>query len=375
MTIAQKQFLELLRAGLWGRPADPTLFQEGVDWKDILRIAHQQTTSILVADGIATLPAELSPSKAQIFRLAIKRTDNTLMHKLLNTTINQIVEVLDAEDIPSVLLKGQGISQNYLSPESRMCGDIDLYVGKENFLKAYEILGKIEGIQMPETSECTSHILAKLGEVVIELHHKTCLLYGKTTNTSWENWTHESIGAQMKAGTLPAWQNNGKAIELPSPTYNALYILHHAVRHMVTEGIGFRHVCDWAMFLYHHHQEIDTELLAKKIKEYSMEVPWKEFAVMAHTLLGLPTEYIPHYPTGYAAKTDILAGHIFESGNFGRYSAQQRCQDKSYIKRKWRNFCFQISRLFKLFSLFPLLTLLCGQSWFTGAIVRFMKKK
>lgn len=375
MTIAQKQFLELLRAGLWGRPADPTLFQEGVDWKDILRIAHQQTTSILVADGIATLPAELSPSKSQIFKLAIKRTDNTLMHKLLNTTINQIVEVLDAEGIPSVLLKGQGISQNYLSPESRMCGDIDLYVGKENFLKAYEILGKIEGIQMPETSECTSHILAKLGEVVIELHHKTCLLYGKKTNTSWENWTHESIGAQMKAGTLPTWQNNGKAIELPSPTYNALYILHHAVRHMVTEGIGFRHVCDWAMFLYHHHQEIDTELLEKKIKEYSMEVPWKEFAVMAHTLLGLPTEYIPHYPTGYAAKTDILAGHIFESGNFGRYSAQQRCQDKSYIKRKWRNFCFQISRLFKLFSLFPLFTLLCGQSWFTGAIVRFMKKK
>ena len=144
---------------------------------------------------------------------------------------------------------------------------------------------------------------------------------------------------------------------------------------MVTEGIGFRHVCDWAMFLYHHHQEIDTELLAKKIEEYSMEVPWKEFAVMAHTLLGLPTEYIPHYPTGYAAKTDILAGHIFESGNFGRYSAQQRSQDKSYIKRKWRNFCFQISRLFKLFSLFPLFTLLCGQSWFTGAIVRFMKKK
>ena len=126
MTIAQKQFLELLRAGLWGRPADPTLFQEGVDWKDILRIAHQQTTSILVADGIATLPNELGPSKSQIYKLAIKRTDNTLMHKLLNNTINQITAALNAEGISSILLKGQGVAQNYRSPESRMCGDIDL---------------------------------------------------------------------------------------------------------------------------------------------------------------------------------------------------------------------------------------------------------
>ena len=375
MTIAQKQFLELLRAGLWGTPADPSLFQEGVDWQTILRIAHQQTTSILVADGIATLPDKLCPPKSQIYKLAIKRTDNTLTHQLLNSTINQITTIFNAEGIPSVLLKGQGVAQNYRIPESRMCGDIDLYVGKKNFLRAYDILAKIEGIKMPDTSECESHILAKLGDVVIELHHKTCVLYGKKTDLSWQGWTQESIGAHMNCQKLPIWENDGQEIALPSPTYNALYILQHAARHMMTEGIGFRHICDWAMFLYRHHQEIDKDQLAKKLKEYRMDLPWKEFAILAHDLLGLPTEYIPLYPTEPSSKTETLARHIFESGNFGRYSSQQRSHDQSYVKRKWRNFCFQNSRLFKLFSLFPIFALSHGWAWLTDAIVRFAKKK
>ena len=373
MTIAQQQYLELLRAGLWGKSADTSLFQGEVDWKDILRIADQQTTNILVADGIATLPAYLCPQKSQIFKLAIKRTENTLMHKLLNNTINQITTALGAEGIPSVLLKGQGVAQNYRIPESRMCGDIDLYVGNENIPKAYSILEKIEGIKMPATSECDFHILAELGDTVIELHRKTCLLFGRNTNASWEKWTHESIFEQENG--LPTWQNNGQEIKLPSPTYNALYILHHAARHMMSEGIGFRHICDWTMFLYSHHQEIDQTQLEQKLKEYRMDIPWKEFSILAHKLLGLPTEYIPLYPAEDSSKTETLARHIFESGNFGRHSTKQRSHDQSYIKRKWRNFCFQNSRTFKLFSLFPAFALSHGWAWFTGAIVRFVRKK
>lgn len=375
MTLAQQQYLELLRAGLWNKPADQSLFQGEVDWKAILRTSHQQTTNIIVADGIDTLPASLCPPKPRIFKLAIKRTENTLMHQLLNKTINQVVQALNAEGIPSVLLKGQGVAQNYRNPESRMCGDIDLYVGRENFLKAYDILGTIEGIKMPETSECSSHILAELGEVVIELHHKTCVLYGRKTDTSWQEWTRANLDSKMRTGQLPAYYNNGELIEIPDPTYNALYILMHAVRHLISEGIGFRHVSDWTMFLYCHHDKVDRELLAQKLQEYRMEAVWKEFAVLVHTHLGLPKEYIPLYPAAHASRTDILASHIFDSGNFGRSSDKKRSHDKSYVKRKWRNFCFQTSRLIKIFSLFPLITISHGWSWFTSALLRFARKK
>ena len=42
MTRHQTQFLELLRAGLWGLPADPSHFQTGAtDWNAILKIAKE----------------------------------------------------------------------------------------------------------------------------------------------------------------------------------------------------------------------------------------------------------------------------------------------------------------------------------------------
>ena len=51
MNKAQTQFLELLRAGLWGVAADPENFEpDGVDWKAVLRVAKEQTMMAVVAD-------------------------------------------------------------------------------------------------------------------------------------------------------------------------------------------------------------------------------------------------------------------------------------------------------------------------------------
>ena len=52
MTISQKQFIELLKAGLWGRAADAELFRDGVDWKAVLRLAKEQTVAVVVADVV-----------------------------------------------------------------------------------------------------------------------------------------------------------------------------------------------------------------------------------------------------------------------------------------------------------------------------------
>ena len=49
MTTAQQQFLELLRAGLWGTEADPSLFPIGkTDWVSIMRIAKEQNKPVLL---------------------------------------------------------------------------------------------------------------------------------------------------------------------------------------------------------------------------------------------------------------------------------------------------------------------------------------
>ena len=377
MNKSQTQFLELLRAGLWGVAADPENFKpDGVDWKAVLRVAMEQTMMAVVADGIETLPKELWPPKEVMMKLAMMRLKIEQTHVLLNSTIAQIVRALDAQGVPSVLLKGQGIAQNYLRPESRTCGDIDLYTGHGGYLKAFEIIESLhEGRAHKEAAECEHHLHTSLNGVEVEIHRLASFLHGKRMNANFQKWTQESMDALFGTDRLAVWDNGGTPVALAPATYNAFFILHHAVRHMTTEGVGFRQICDWTMLLHKCHAQVDVELLGRKLKELHMERIWQEFGRLAVGFLGLPSSELPLAPADLTPgrKTHELLQHIFISGNFGRFDANGRDHSEvPYLVRKWRSFTFQSRRLMKLFGLFPGYSLAYMWHWFTGAIVRFV---
>ena len=377
MDRAQTQFLELLRAGLWSVAADPDNFKPGsVDWRAVLRIAKEQTMLAVVADGIETLPKELWPPKEVMMKLAMMRLKIEQTHVLLNSTIAQIVRALEAQGVPSVLLKGQGIAQNYLRPESRTCGDIDLYTGLEGYQRAFEIIeGLHEGRAHKEAAECEHHLHTSLNGVEVEIHRLASFLHGKRMNANFQKWTQESMDALFGTDRLAVWDNGGTPVALAPATYNAFFILHHAVRHMTTEGVGFRQICDWTMLLHKCHAQVDVELLGRKLKELHMERIWQEFGRLAVGFLGLPASELPLAPADLTPgrKTHELLQHIFISGNFGRFDANGRDHSKvPYLVRKWRSFTFQSRRLIKLFGLFPGYSLAYMWHWFTGAIVRIV---
>lgn len=377
MNRSQTQFLELLRAGLWGVAADPENFKpDSVDWKAVLRIAKEQTMLAVVADGIETLPKELWPPKEVMMKLAMMRLKIEQTHVLLNSTIAQIVRALDAQGVPSVLLKGQGIAQNYLRPESRTCGDIDLYTGHGGYQKAFEIIESLhEGRAHKEAAEWEHHMHTNLNGVEVEIHRKTSYLHGKRIDANFQAWTRECLDEEFGTGSLPVWDNDGTSVELPPATYNAFFILHHAVRHMTTEGVGFRQICDWVMLLHKCHTQVDVDMLSRKLKELGMETIWQEFGRLVVNYLGLPASELPLAPADLAPTrtTRMLLQHIFISGNFGRFDANGRDRSKvPYLVRKWRSFTFQSRRLMKLFRLFPGYSLAYMWHWFTGAVVRFV---
>lgn len=384
MTTAQIQFLELLRAGLWGRPADPALFPiGGTDWKAVLRIAREQTVPVIIADGIETLPEDRWPAKGTMMKIIMIRVKTSQMHHLLNTTLNKIVNALDAENIPSVLLKGQGVAQNYMKPESRNCGDIDLYTGPVGYERACEIISEMNQGAHKVEEESQRHMHLHLNGIEIEVHRLASKMPGKKLNESFQHWTKESIDDHFCSDELKLWDNNGTNIHLATGTFDAFFILYHAVRHMFSEGVGFRQICDWTMYLHRHHAEINSKELAKRLREFHMETIWREFSILAVNALGLPANELPIYPEGMctdasgklkgSAKTDKILNHIFISGNFGRFDVNGRDHSQApYLKRKWRSFRFQSIRLIKLFRLFPKYTASYMWHWLSSAIYRFV---
>ena len=393
MTRSQQQFLELLRAGLWGKAADTSLFQGEVDWKAVLRIAKEQTVTAIVAEGIETLPADMWPPKEAIRSLLMMRAKTSQMHQLLNSTLIQAVKALDADGIPSVLLKGQGVAQNYRHPESRTCGDIDLYVGEENCIRACRVIQSISKKDFIEdVSKYALHRDIELNGVTIEMHRRTSGTANNRQNRAIDRWNLESLDAHFTSnrvtdgpitdGQLPVVMFDGYPVNLPPRTFDAVFILHHAARHMITEGVGLRQICDWTMFLHKHHTEINLSELEEKLHTFRMEEVWKEFGLLAVNILGLNPDSLPLVniedrsgKSESSDKTALLLHHIFASGNFGHYDTNGRDHSQTnIIKRKWRSLRVQTQRFGKLYRIFPRFTLSYIIGWYPSALRRLFKK-
>ena len=381
MTKPQQQFLELLRSGLWGKPADASIFQGEIDWKTILRLAKEQTVQVLVANGIETLPKELWPPKVVIFKLMEVRTKTAKMHLLLNSVLAKITAALNAEGIPSVLLKGQGLAQNYLIPESRICGDIDLYVGEENINRAYDIIAALSNEPQEPEEGLTGkemHRNLKVDGVVVEIHRKAATTHTARKARLMTIWTNESLNSHFNDGTLPTINFNQVPVTVPSANFNNIFILYHAANHMLQGGIGLRQLCDWATYLSKHHSEINQKELKTILKRFNMMSVWKEFGRFAVNVLGLDPEHLPLAPHKLTCTngTEFILKDIFDAGNFGHYKQHKIFPaDTNVIIRKWRNCQISSQRHAQLIRFFPVFTISYITTWYINAFKRAFQGK
>ena len=58
----------------------------------------------------------------------------------MNAFIASLIGRMQAAGIYALLVKGQGIAQCYEKPEWRACGDVDLFLSEENYVKAKAFL-------------------------------------------------------------------------------------------------------------------------------------------------------------------------------------------------------------------------------------------
>ena len=350
MNKSQTQFLELLRAGLWGIAPDLDDFRsENTDWRAVLRIASEQTMVVVVADGIEMLPEELWPSKEAILKLAVMRLRTESAHRLLNSTIAQIVTALDAAGVQSVLLKGQGLARNYPVPELRQCGDIDLYVGEENYARVHELLVPV-ATEIDDVS-CLSvgkHFHVSMGKVLIEVHRFADVHSSPTFNKVYQEYASAGL-----SDDLVALDFGGVKVNTPADNFNAFYVFNHMWHHFMNEGVGLRQVCDWMLFLHSRHGKLELGYLEEILRKMDLLDSWKSFGCMLVDYLGMPAEEFPFYDATYLAKGRKVLQRILAEGNFGQETAYVRKRKGGYWYEKWFSFKCRVSRSFGVFRIFP----------------------
>lgn len=348
MNRSELQFFALLRAGLWDNPADKDLFTSSVDWDRVLSIASKQTVIGVIFDGISTLPPHLQPPSDILRKLyqTVIRIEQS--HELLNHQLVEVSQQLQSQGIHPVLLKGQGLAQNYPNPLHRQCGDIDLYVGRKNCDKAIQVLLDLGAKQENKTGKNAKHESFCIGKVGIELHFLVDKL-NPLYNKRFQQW----VNAQFNENKYIIWKLKGTEIQLPPADFNVFYIFHHFFHHFITDGIGFRQLCDWVLLLHIFHNQFNQEELLANLKAFGSLKPWQMFGCVVVDYLGLPEEEFPFYNGKYRTYTSKILQEILLGGNFGFHNPNKTKRPADYIAGKLHSFTNRFRRFYKIFPLFP----------------------
>ncbi|MBQ3522071.1 MAG: nucleotidyltransferase family protein, partial [Bacteroidales bacterium] len=219
MNISEKNMLSLVRSALWGTPAG---IQEPIEWSQIIEAASRQTLLGLVASAAGKLPQKQQPEEAAKTRLQRTLFRIISSHNLLNSRLAEVASILNSNNIEYVLLKGEGLALNYPDPTIRQCGDIDLYIGPNNCLKAFRLLIAESGQEEEEVPlENAKHYHLNYKGVVIELHKIADTIPGIRADRRYQQW----ILKQLSGNNLR--KIAGTTINLPPYNFDAIYILNH----------------------------------------------------------------------------------------------------------------------------------------------------
>lgn len=342
-------FLELLRTSLWGGKAHvPNDFN---DWGKVLTLAKTQSVLALVAHAVLS-DSEIAGQLPDQFKAKLKShvMANMAAHRLLNSSVVQVVSTLDGAGVPSVLLKGQALARNYPIPELRACGDVDIYTGPENYLRACEVLGALATWTEPRRPEDNvKHYDIRIGKTPVEIHRYSDVNASKYYNEIYQAYAHEGLSQHLRAMDFA-----GTAVNTPADDFNAFYIFNHLWHHFITSGIGLRQLCDWMMFLHVYKDEIDRTKLKNIIDDMELITPWQTFGCVLVDKLGLPSEDFPFYDARKSRTACKIVDRILTEGNFGHERSMFKDRSgEAYFWRKVKSLYYSISRSMQLFVMYP----------------------
>lgn len=331
-------YLELLRAGLWNRPA---VVSGSAKFAELVELARHQNTLPTVSKAVLDKFADRLPRKTHDFlQDVVQKCEKS--HQAANSVIAYATQELAAEDISSVLLKGQGIASHYPVPTIRQAGDIDLYV--KDFSRARAVMARLFG---PETEVGSKHVTYHVGGTLdIELHKYTEVLAKESQNAEYQLISDKGTSEYLELVRL-----DGHFVNTPESTFNAFYIFHHLWHHFTGMGIGMRQLCDWAMFLHSHKGKLDEARLGEWLETFGLKDAWQVFGCAAVQALALPPEDLPFYDASKAKRGSRLVDFFLVQGDNRAFKHGRH--DQSKLRHKGGSLRFIHRRLKLMFPIFP----------------------
>ena len=344
----EKLFFEILQNGLWGKPIEAVPTRN--DMLHVVKLALSQTVLGIVGNVIITdktLSSYLTERELAYLRKLVMSVVS--VSYTWNCSVRNIFMEMHDKGVEPILLKGQGIAQYYPNPDFRQCGDIDLYVGKQYFEKACEVVKALATENdMATVKHTKKHFHIYLGKVPIELHLYSDVYYPKRLDRIYQEISDAGISIAPVEVELA-----GYPVKTPSVNFNVFYIFNHLWHHFIADGVGLRQICDLCVLLHRFHGQIDHDYLQNVLERMGLLKQWKIFGSIAVDKLGLPVEDYPFYDKKYSRLKEKVFRLVMLEGNFGQQNLKDQKRPDGYLRGKLYSLAFRTKRNMRVLFLFP----------------------
>ena len=247
-------------------------------------------------------------------------------YSMINNNIQVIEEhknihrLLSANNIPYVFLKGCASARYYPEPLLRTMGDVDLLILPQDTEKVDGLLCSNGFKKFADSGNQEIHIGYKSESgIICELHRK---INGIPKN---------EVGQKISEYFSDIIENSvliDNEFICPNDFHHGLILLLHTASHLTKEGVGLRHLCDWAVFVEKFSEQEFCDTFKNALNEIGL---WK----FACILTACCVKYLGCAPkewTGAVSENliDSVIEDIFTGGNFGKKD-YTRYQQIKYI--------------------------------------------
>lgn len=302
----QQQVLDLLAMELYQKEC---IAPEHMDWTAVLSESLLQAVPVIAYNSARKLnpPEDLLEKWKKISRQTV------FNNMRVDREHGELHDLLTDAGIPYVTLKGSTSASYYSNPTIRAMGDVDFLVGSEDVERTGALLQEKGFLPAPSNHEC--EIAYHRSGSVWELHWQVNGIPGGEVGKQIQRYLDDLIPKAR-------WQGNDYGGYMgASDFHHGLIMLVHVARHMVTGGIGLRHLCDWSVFASKLGEKF-PELFQEKLRQVGL---WR-FAQLLTQLsvayLGCPAQSWMGNPDPEMLEAVIL--DVFAGGNFGQKDPKRK---------------------------------------------------
>ena len=331
MTSSETQYFALLRSALWDTPV---AIEGPIEWDAVMRLAKHHANTALLCGVASRMTGDNRPAADLLGKMQASMRNNLLGQMRLKQILVSAVLLLREHDIEPVLLKGFGLAMLYPNPSLRQFGDIDLYVGLDDFHEACRLLRTLPGgYNWGEEVDSGHHYNIEFGQYPMEIHRVSADMDDPKVAKIYAAIERDGLRSHTQRVDY-----EGLEVSIPSKEFMVFYTFYHAWHHFLTSGVGWRQISDIAMTLHAYHGQLDLDKLKQWLGSMHLMKPWQTFGYLMVEQLGLPEAEMPFYDAQCRRTAQRLYRKVMEVGNFKRHSRFKQRRPTSRLMRWMHSF-------------------------------------